>query len=32
MGRKRGIDGPELGRDIATGAWPNHVYEVRSIR
>jgi hypothetical protein len=29
MGRNRGIDGPELGGDIATGAWSNQVYQVR---
>jgi hypothetical protein len=30
MGRNRGLDGPELADDIATGAWRTHTYEVRT--
>ncbi len=29
MGRNRGLDGPELAKDIATGAWRTQRYEVR---
>jgi len=29
MGRNRGLEGPELAKDIATGAWRTQHYEVR---